>query len=682
MTNEILQLLIVNSSLFFCLVGPFLPAAWCLSAKKSWPEVCLISMILGCSSQAMAGHFWSSLVGRSPHHELWAFGGIWLIVTVITVFWYKQTSTSTPTNLHTPKSGEGCTSSHWQLLLILLAGATVRGIHPVQVLYLGQSDAYTHLNYLHNIVDSAKLLNPVYPSGYHWLLACPSLLFSIEPYNIARFAGIFFGFGMILGIYVLLDRVMNREAAIFGSFCCACFPLMTLLMKTTVGAFANQCGLMFLPSIFIFYHSVIFCRKGRGGAGGLLCLTLLGLVVTVPMMLFHVLLIISLERMIALVRFSKDWWLTSTRVALLLIPPLVLLMFNITQLAPGHRQETANILVAYTEEKKQVTEQVVSKTKSITAKFERTKLDSVNYFIENSPYFKLFVDYISLKRLNGFGNTTINWIAVVLGGLFVVFIIYGLVSMKCAFMLLGLWGAVTLMQASTGVFQFSAYQREGWSLLIATSCLSGTIAAIFYRFLRKLLVGRFLVLGCMLGSFCWVISNPPGHSAIRSSAEGEVVKITRFLGSGKHVVGSTCDDRNNPYQQLACKLDLELSTAIVSRRFTGWGNQGEIVRNVLQRDSGIQVVEVSVDQKATPFKTGRQYIVLIDEEYFITGAQKTGAFAMVTPKMVESTLKNQKQLFKANKTILRYIEDLNRKEWFVTKSSVSEKLSLYILTPV
>ena len=135
---------------------------------------------------------------------------------------------------------------------IILAVA-VRSIDPIQHMALGQSDAYSHLQFLRNVMDTGFVHNVMYPPGYHWILSLPTAAFHLDPYLVARYGGAFFGAGLVLAVYVFVKSVASQPAPIFSAFFVSCFPGLYLLQKTGVGAFANQLGLFFIPVVFYFY---------------------------------------------------------------------------------------------------------------------------------------------------------------------------------------------------------------------------------------------------------------------------------------------------------------------------------------------------------------------------------------------------------------------------------------------
>ena len=673
MGSELLHLGTVTCSLLLLIVLPFVPITFLLFRGKQWPKILLSATVLGGSLQASIGMVWSHVAGVKPLAELGVFASAWLILLGCSI-WRNARRTSL---IWDPDE----TPFHAGLIITLIVGFIIRIIHPLDVAYLGQSDAYTHLNYIHNIAEFGLLFNPVYPSGYHWIMALPSLIFSIDPYQTARFGGAFWGLSMVLGIYVLMEQCLSRRAALFASFCAAAFPGMNLLMKTGVGVFANQFGLILLPAIFLFYILSISTRGWKSGDHLLLAMSLCGLVAAVPMMLFHVLLVLGFERLVMLMRTPRKWLPKTFQLAILLLPALFLFAFHLSQVGGGQRFKTAEIMTDHGDANVTSIEKLADKVeKEITEK--KPHREKIAKLVFQSPYFKLLTDFFSVKRL-GFGNSKLDTLAAVLAGLFLILLMIGLVRQGTSYIVIGLWGLLTSVQAGTGLLQFSSYQREGWSLLIATCCLSGIIASNVYRFGEQSRLFRLVVFVVMVVSFSWSVIHPPFHFPMRSNAEDELVSTIRYLGNKPWVLTNECGDekKNTPICNLTALLSDDLEVVLVTRRFVGWGNQGEIALNVKPIDSTLPVLIVDHKQKDDIFRTGKQYVALVDERNGISGQQMISAFAMVTPSMVEATMNNRKQMFRLNEIITEQIESLPDYRWKVTRIEISDNLSAYVLVP-
>ena len=223
MTVDFAQWGSVTLALSVLLILPAVPISNILAHQRNWPEVTLGAIVLCFGSQSILGMVWSGVVGHSSLLEISVFCLIWgplfFYGGFVWLFRFR------------PVAKSPASASHVYIIGILAAAFLIRSIHPLQTLALGQSDAYAHLNFLRDIVEQGRLNVPVYPPGYHWLLALPVLIFNIDPYQIARFAGAFFGTALVLAIYVLLYRRFNRRAALFGSFCAGCIPVHALYIS-------------------------------------------------------------------------------------------------------------------------------------------------------------------------------------------------------------------------------------------------------------------------------------------------------------------------------------------------------------------------------------------------------------------------------------------------------------------
>ena len=676
MVDGLLHFGSVISSLLLFVMVPFLPITYTLFRDQQWPKILFSAMVMGCCLQAASGMVWSHLrIQLPPAAQIGVLAIAWLLLLGLAFRAAGKRHIVVCTIDDEP--------IHPGLIVILVLGFVVRAIHPLEVAYLGQSDAYTHLNYVRDIIDSGLLNNPVYPAGYHWILALPSLVFSIDPYYTARFAGAFFGTGLVLGIYVFLEQCIDRRTAVFGSFCAAAFPGMVLLMKTGVGSFANQFGLMLLPAVFMFYVLSVSVRNSTSGNGLLLVISMLGLAAAVPMMLLHVLLIVGLERLVMLVRNRREWLGTTFRTVLLLLPSIFLFTFHITQLGGGQRFETVEMMTRYDLDNSSTVKKIADLAEKKIATLElKPETRKVADIISQSPYFDLLTDYLSIKR-KGFGNTRLNLVAAALVVFFFIFLLVGVAREGPAYVILGLWGLLTCIQATTGFLQFSAYQREGWSLLIATCCLCGIIASRLYRVIEHIRFLRLAVLIVMAVSFIWTLTHPPFHFPLWSGAENELVKTIRYIGDKPWLSTKECKaGRHDSMCDIAPLLRDDLEVSLVTRRFVGWGNQGEIALNVMPPDKTAPVHIFDSRMEHDIFHRDRQYVVLIDERNRLSAEQMIGVFAMVTPFMVEATIKNRERMLRLNEDIIRQMNQLDDSRWDITRVQISDLLFAYTIVPV
>jgi len=671
--NDVFQLFAVLGGLAGLLILPCLFLSYLLTNKKEWPDILLGACILGCSIQAVSGLVWSHSVGEKPFLEVLSFLFVCILFTFIALYFRPVQSEE--------KKGIGDCRKHIFLPVILFAALLVRSIHPLQTFVLGQSDGYTHLQYLHFIVKQGHLENVVYPSGYHWLLAMPVLVFQIDSFLVARFGGAFFGIILVLAIYVFLDRLFDRRSAIFGSFCAACFPGMILLMKTGVGSFANQVGLFLVPCLFYLYTQIFLGARRCPAVHFIFLAACLGFAASVPMMLVHVFIIFSVERFITLFRTRQNWLRKSILLVILCLPAVVLIGFHFSQAKTGERVQAAVVLMDYKGEMKTEREKTLTEVNRGEEEYTHNKAGPVKNIVE-SPYFRLLIDLFTVKRL-GFSNLYINSMGLILLFLFICCLGFGLYHGCAGLLVLGIWGGVTAVQAGTGFLQFSSYQREGWSLLIATCCLSGVIAGWVYdRFSRNRVTSVGIAL-LMITSLWWTIQHPPQHRALHSSAEDFVIRSVRFFSRDRATVLADCiNDNSSSLCEVALLFDKDLPLTVVTRRFVGWRKQGRIVPNVMSWPRLVQSVQVNADRERQLFAPDRQYLVLIDKKKTVQSGEAASAFAMVSPGQVSAALRQQKKLYRATSRIMEYISSLSKNEWQVRRERLSGNLTAFVVIPV
>lgn len=671
MGSEFLHLLAVNSGLALLIVLPFIPVAGILLRQERLPSVLLAAFVLGCSLQSVLGTFWSRILGRAPAGELILISiiGSACLLGGAAWMWVRQK----------PKFRWRVGKDDALLLLIILAALVVRSIHPMEAAFLGQSDAYTHLHYLHNIADNGYLINPAYPPGYHWILALPVMVFSIDPYWVARFGGVFFGVGLVLAIYVLTAYLFNRRAALFSSFLAACFPPMTLLMKNGVGVFANQLGLFLLPCILLFYFQIVAKQNGGGwGIIFLFSLSLCALVASVPMIFFHLFFIILIDRLLTILVTPSSWFSKTVQIFVFTIPAICMLFFHVSQLGSHQRYKTATILMDYSEKRKQV-KKMANKVEAVVARYAPGDNRMVKKLID-SPYIRLATDYFMVKRI-GFGNAYLNATGCLLLGIFLAFIGYGIVKQQLAAMLIGIWGALTSTQAATGFLQFSSYQREAWSLLIVTCCMGGVLADRIFQLGAKSMVFKLAIGACVISSLAWAVVHPPRHPMIQSGAEDTLIRSVRFLGQTPETLADLCGSREDSRCEIVKHLNPELPLVLVTRKLLGWDNQGEIVANVLQRESQVSALAIRERHKNVDLDSSRQYIFIIDKPAKLKPKQQTSAYAMVSPRMVRASMKHNRYLARINRKIIKLIKNLPAETWQTQAVPISPELTAYVVTP-
>ncbi len=383
----------------------------------------------------------------------------------------------------------------WLLLAVLLLAWLVRTIHPLQTWALGQSDAYSHLGFLRDVLSQGRLSNAEYPPAYAWVLAFPTWLLHGQPYWVARFGGAFFGVGLVLCTYVLMFRLKGRAAGLAAATLVAGCPLFFLLQKTGVGCFANQLGLILIPAALWAYSA---------GRRGLLTVVLAALAVSVPMMLLHVLILLGL-----LILSERSGW----RDRLLLLGVLVFAFVLASAVVLRLPADRGAVIVSM----------LTGQDGVVTGEGGRFVLLKA-----------LLSDFVSIKRA-GFGSLLLNGAAGLLGAAFVAAFVHGVFRRATVWRVLGAWGCLTCLNVVFGILQFSNYQREGWSLLIAVACVGGLCFELIWIRLtgrpRKIVMIAALSLVSLGGLIL-----PPSHRITAGASESDVVKFLLTLDSSVTVV--------------------------------------------------------------------------------------------------------------------------------------------------
>ena len=493
------MLLIVQSALWilYALVSWVALKPWL--AREAWPVRVGVAVLAGTTSQAILGFLWGWWIRQPARWEGLIYLGLWMAVAMVVC----RTS-------GTVKNGMEETTTRFETIGFVIAmtiGMAIRLIHPLRNWALGQSDAYSHLAMFRDVVEQGTLGNVAYPPGYAWIMALPAALFNVDPYFVARFGGAFFGVALLVAVGALLfDGCRDRRAGLAGAFLVASFPGLALLQKTGVGAFANQAGLFFLP--MIFFGVLLAFQNGRRVLGvAVLIGSLAGLLATVPMMLIHVGLILFLFWLgMGRKECASAWpWIRRLTWA-----GIVLLMAGLTlavQVA-SHRLAVTAVMLTTADE-------------TVAAHVKPGELDGL------TALGWLARDFISIKHV-GMGNGWVDGVLAILLGLFVALTLVGMKNRKWGWGLVGVWGGLAAVQTATGFLQFTAYQREGWSLLLAMGCLGGLVVSWLWAAWPRLRWGMVLGMLLFAGISLW---RPPTHVLTTSTAEETLVRMARMLQS-------------------------------------------------------------------------------------------------------------------------------------------------------
>ena len=602
----IFQSFVVLASLAWALMVPPLFVVWKLGRGACRWSVVLNAWILGCASQGLLGLFWNWKIQGHPSVEAAVYYGFWLAVSLLVA--RKSTSRL---NAEQVRGSEGT----W-LGAILLAGLFVRLLHPLDHAALGQSDAYSHLQFIRHVVADGMIHNQIYPPAYSWIMALPSISLGVDPYELARFGGAFWGAGLILALFALARGEDKPWAGLMAGALVAFCPAWMPLMKTGVGAYANQVGLFLVPLILLSY-----ARLDRRGSFAFLLILSTGLVATVPMMWISLVPVLAMDRVVARLTSETAWIRRTGYVLIALVPALGLLVWQSSRMQGLHREVTVAIVTAGES----------SDSSSVASTEIQSRTPSAEMV--------MLKNFLSIKRI-GYGDGRMNAAGIGLGFMFCGALFVGMRKQKGALRLMGIWGLITSVQAGTGFLQFSGYQREGWALLLATAWLGGTVGSAVlerwkaYRGLRGLVLGLFVV------CFLWTGFHPPGHAASFSTVEDELIDVARTVAR-----------RSGQGRPLT----------IVARSFTGFhGNQGDLIEAVVGQSAWVSSIAVGPDSEW--IEREGNYLFLMDRAPF-DSTWRPGVFANVQPEQVSQYLEAHQRLFQFNRKVEEWMENLPGDRW-------------------
>lgn len=485
----LLQSLLVLTAQF--LLYAALPL-WAMRLSARRPASWIQSLVLAFAVQSAIGLVASWVIPQAQRWVPWMYGLAW---TAIRVLRLRPTVPSNADERFDPV-----------LLLLLLLSILIRWIHPWETWALGQSDAYAHLMFINDVVHGGCLSNPIYPPGFAWIMALPSIVFRLDPYIVARFGGAFHGAALVLALYVLVNEWAGRTGARVAAAVATGFPLAWVLTKTGVGVFANQVGLLALP--FAWWSVWQWWTNGPSRLCALtLAAVFLLLGIATPMILIQFCLLLGFATIAMLVRDTGSWS-RSLRIALLALPGALLFVAHLLHAGGVARGQTSAYLVG----------------EEVSGPINQEDADP-SMDIESSHVTGMVEDFFRIKRF-GFGSWALNAPAMLAFAAFVCSGIIGFRLRRGSLILLGVWGSVTTLQTATGVWQLSFYQREGWSWMIASIVLGGVVTEEVlrrrpFRSLRApVLVVSFIA---ALAGLIW----PPAHRVFASPAENELIAFIR-----------------------------------------------------------------------------------------------------------------------------------------------------------
>jgi hypothetical protein len=668
-------LVVLGAQIAVYLIPPLIVARR-LIGPSTWPVWGWGAFFLGISSQAILGLLWGHLVHRAPGAEalVWLTG--WLIVSLICL-----TRTAPPSPAAINHRLELKTS----LILgaILATGFLLRTLHPLQHEALGQSDAYSHLQFIQEVVETGQIGNRLYPPGHAWVLGLPALLFNLDPYIMARYGGALFGLGLILAVYTLVRTTTHKPTpALIAAFLAGCFPAFNILHKTSVGVFANQMGLFLVPSLLALY----LLWRNTGFKWGALAIGfsagLAAMMVSTPIMLIHLLIIGGVERLTSCLRDGRYAVRTVVRLLVVLVPAALLMTFHIGQANTQAIGVTFQILGPQTKTGGPAALPPVLKTPDVPSLLaERTPPQPV--LRESCQRLSMLSDFFTFKRF-GFHDWLFNLAGLTLLSIFVICFAYGWQARIPLFSLLGIWGGLTTIQTVTGWLQFSMYQREGWSLLIAVIILAGLMGGLLWDHLYRFAIARFTLFAGLAVSLGLAFLNPPGHSSFTSTAEDDLVcwvkRIAAHCRPSAQWPPARTTDRSK--QPILDAIKPGYAPVLITRKMAGWSSgQGELA-HVIGRGMPSLTFEPA-SGPAPVLAPHRQYIFLLESQAAVSPAPSSISRIMrkMQPDMVKLYDKVRSNESSSIREIERFIAENGGAPWTVSRIPLTPRLNAVILTP-
>lgn len=609
---------------------------------SSWPEGVVLAMVAGLCVQVLLGAAWSAWIRLPAVYEGAVYLLAWLLVGLV------LRAQKSPSVLFPDEPPDG-RWEHFVLLIGLLVGGMVRSLHPLRTPALGQSDAYSHLAMFRQVLEAGVLGNPVYPPGYAWIMAMPAALTGLDVYYVARFGGAFLGVAMALTLYFFLARGGGDvRAGLAGALLIAFFPGFVLLHKTGVGAFANQAGLFLLP--LLFGSALLLSRPATRNAGLLVGLTaLLTLLITVPMMLLHAgtvlglfVLLFGCRSGVLTSRAACRWfgWLVCV-----LVLALALLVHG-----GGHALSVVALVLTTANE-------------GLAAQAGADALGTWGALR------LLITDFFTVKRW-GSGVLLVDGVFAVLTVAYAVALGVGWRRCAPALIMLGCWGGLAAVQTATGWLQFTAYQREGWSLMLACAGLGGVSTAWCWSVLPRLRV--IVVVGMLLAAVV-AFMRPPAHVLTTSVAEEDLVRIARMLRAYPDVPSGD-DPRMEEFAAFIRKrANLDEPLVIVTRPFL----QEHLLSAVSGPNPGL------VFSRRDSWRTfsrwigeSKQVLVMLDTYDDADWAQN-GSFALVSPESARSFAEQQRASYSVNQTLEQFALQLSPDQWRVEHFMALPRLKVY-----
>lgn len=631
----VLEALWVQGLLLVCYV--ILPAFALRLWHNADPGKWLLGIVAAMSLQSVLGWIWNTFTPGPLLLE----GLLYFLIWGVVAWRYRpaQKSENKPSDRVLP--------------LILVLSFVLRLIQPVQTYALGQSDAYSHWQFIFDVLELGRVRHVLYPSGYHWVLAMPASFLGVDSYLVARFGGAFAGALLPLAMYVLGDALGGRSAARWSAWFVGLCPAWWWLLKTGVGVFPNQFGLLLLPCVWLVY--LRWNTELSASRGALLILLLAGLATASPMFLLDIMALLVAHQAVMLWRDPS-----AKRQRLVLFIGLALAFAAIPAAVMIFRADNVTVVESLT--------QLVGSTDT-----------------EEKPGVLrllglLFVDFLRVKR--GYVSSPLFCGAgTVLAIGFLVLLVLGWRRRRSDWLLLGAWGLLAAIQTGFGVLQFTRYQRAGWQLTEAVAAGCGLYLANFVRapssHFRALIFSALAV--CTAFSFLIY----PRHYMIHSAAESDIVQFMRALSRRQAMLNGRPVRRvvDVPVLPSAESLERNRAITILCRKFTGFARgQGDPLYAALGERPGVEIHQLGKARPIT-FDPARQYLFVVDEAA-VRSVDELGLAGRLNSILAVQPVMTRKAAERARLEAETLMANLDPAIWNISLMESTPALRIYLLKAV
>jgi hypothetical protein len=292
-------------------------------------------------------------------------------------------------------------------------------------------------------------------------------------------------------------------------------------------------------------------------------------------------------------------------------------------------------------------------------------------------------DFLTVKRL-GLGSIVHTLVAVILGFIFMGAVMVGAARRSRELLLLGAFGLLAAIQTLTGFLEFSLYQRAGWFLLESAGWVAALLVVQVYRYvpLHWARAGLSILAG---GSLLMSLFRPPSHVNSLSSAENELVILSRALGmyGSPDPAGEVAFsfDRSSLKLPSTLTLDRNLPIVMVSRTFSdSFGRNWEIPDAVLPIGSRLSTDYTDGHNLEEIVGGGKQFVFFLDTPEKID-PRNLGSMHLLSQEGAAHYSEWQYSHYKANAGIRRFLGDIPRSDWVVQHYDLSAHSEVFILTP-